>query len=50
MKFGFERIPKTYRRRTTENILAACAQRQVSEFKGLISENPLSLARSEFKV
>jgi hypothetical protein len=41
------RIPKTYRRLTTENILAAKA---LFEFEGLIGENPSSLARSEFKV
>jgi hypothetical protein len=47
LKFGFASIPKTYRRLMAENIIAA---RQFSEFKGLIGENPSSLARSEFKV
>jgi hypothetical protein len=50
LKFGFARIPKTYRRYTTENILAAKAIFNLPSLKGLIGENLSSIVHSEFKV
>jgi hypothetical protein len=49
LKFGFARIHlrDIWTRLTTENILAA---KVISEFQGVIGENPSPLVRSEFKV